>query len=370
MRNITAAVAHRPGGELSLEQVSLEAPRPGELLVRITAVGICHTDAVVQSGSLPVPFPAVFGHEGVGVVEQIGAGVTALAPGDTVVLTFDHCGTCSACRRHAPSHCVAFFPRNFSGLRPDGTVTMSAGDAPVHGSFFGQSSFASHALCGEANAIRVDADLPVHLLAPLGCGIQTGAGAILNSFALPAGATLAVIGVGAVGLAAVMAARAAGAGRIVACDRNPERLALAAELGAADTADTSVRDLGEVLRDSAPGGFDYILDTTGNMMVIAAAIGALAPGGTCGVIGASPSGDAALSFNYRDFLVSAKRVMAIIEGDADPHVFIPRLVAMMKDGTLPLERLVATYPFADINRALDDLNTGRVVKPVLMMDPA
>ena len=370
MRNITAAVAHRPGGELRLEQVSLDGPRAGELLVRITAVGICHTDAVVQSGSLPMPFPAVFGHEGVGVVEQVGAGVTALAPGDTVVLTFDHCGVCPACRRHAPSHCAAFFPRNFSGLRPDGTVTMSAGDGPVHGSFFGQSSFATHALCGEVNAIRVDADLPVHLLAPLGCGIQTGAGAILNSFALPAGATLAVIGVGAVGLAAVMAARAAGAGRIVACDRNPDRLALAAELGATDTAYTGSRDLGEALRDLAPGGFDFILDTTGNMAVIAAAIGALAAGGTCGVIGASPSGDAALSFNYRDFLVSAKRVMGIIEGDSDPRAFIPRLVAMMKDGTLPLERLVVAYPFADINRALDDLNTGRVVKPVLVMDPA
>lgn len=369
MKSITAAVAHRPGGELSLEQVSLDAPRAGELLVRITAAGICHTDAVVQSGSLPLPFPAVFGHEGVGVVEEVGPGVTGLAAGDTVVLTFDHCGACPACRRHAPSHCAAFFPRNFSGLRPDGTVTMSAGGAPVHGSFFGQSSFATYALCGEANAIRVDADLPVHLLAPLGCGIQTGAGAILNSFALPAGATLAVIGVGAVGLAAVMAARAAGAGRIVACDRNPDRLALAAELGATDTADTGARDPREALRELAPHGFDYILDTTGNMAVIAAAIDALAAGGTCGVIGAAPSGDAALTFNYRDFLVSSKRVVGIIEGDSDPRAFIPRLVTMMKGGTLPLERLVATYRFSDINRALDDLNTGRVVKPVLVMDP-
>ena len=368
MTTIMAAVAHRAGGDLELAPVFLDPPRADEVLVRIAAAGICHTDAVVQGGSLPMPFPAVFGHEGVGTVEAVGAGVTTLAPGDRVVLTFDHCGACPACRRDAPSHCARFFPRNFSGRRADGSTTMRGERGAVHGSFFGQSSFATHALCSTANAIRVDTDLPAHLLAPLGCGIQTGAGAIVNSFALPAGATLAVIGVGAVGLAAVMAARAAGAGRIVACDRNPGRLALAAELGATEVADTGGQDMAEALRARAPDGFDYILDTTGAMAVIAAAIGALAPGGTCGVIGAAPSGEAALQFNYRDFLVHAKRVVAIIEGDANPRAFIPRLVAMMEAGTLPLERLVATYRFTDINRALDDLDAGRVVKPVLVMD--
>lgn len=370
MKQVLAAVAPRPGEALIIEPAWLDAPRAGEILVRIMAVGICHTDAVVQSGSLPVPFPAVFGHEGAGRVEHVGEGVTSVAAGDTVVLTFDYCGACPACRRRDPSHCISFFSRNFAGRRPDGSTTLSAGDGPLHGSFFGQSSFATHALCTEANAVRVDPDVPMHLLAPLGCGIQTGAGAVFNSFAVPAGATVAVIGTGAVGLAAIMAARIAGASRIAACDRNSRRLALAGDIGASDVVDTTACDLANALRQAVPGGFDYILDTTGNMDVIATAVGVLAAGGTCGVVGAAPSGDALLSVNYRDFLVSGKRLVGIIEGDADPQVFIPHLVTLLRDDRLPLDRLVTTYPFDSINRAIDDLNTGRAVKPVLLFDNA
>ena len=368
MKQVLAAIARHPGEPLVVQTAWLDAPRAGEMLVRIMAVGICHTDAVVQGGSLPVPFPAVFGHEGVGRVEQVGGGVTSVRPGDIVVLTFDHCGACTACRRRDPAHCGLFFARNFAGTRPDGSTTLTADDRPLHGSFFGQSSFASHAICTEANAVRIDASVPVHLLAPLGCGIQTGVGAVLNSFAMPAGATIAVIGTGAVGLAAVMAARVAGASRIVACDRLPDRLTLAADLGATDIVDTTHRDLVGALRESVPDGLDYIVDTTGNMDVIAAAVVALGPGGTCGVIGAAPSASAELRVNYRDFLVSGKRLMGIIEGDADPHTFIPALVMLLQDGRLPLERLVSTYPFSSINRAIDDLNSGRVIKPVLLLD--
>ena len=166
MKQVLAAVAHSPGEPLIVQTAWLDAPRSGEILERVQAVGICHTDAV-QGGSLPMSFPAVFGHEGVGRVEQVGEGVSAVKPGDTVVLTFDHCGTCTACRRRDPSHCAFFFPRNFGGTRPDGSTTLTADDRPLHGSFFGQPSFASHAICTEANAVRVDESVPLHLLAPV-----------------------------------------------------------------------------------------------------------------------------------------------------------------------------------------------------------
>ena len=367
MTHTRAAVARQTGAPLSIETISIDGIRPNELLVEIKAVGICHTDIVVLQGALSAPFPIVLGHEGVGVVSEVGAAVTSLAPGDTVVLTFDSCGVCAPCKRLSPGHCVSFFSRNFLGCRVDGSTTLGDGTSAIHGSFFGQSSFASHVLCNANNAVRVDADIPPELLAPLGCGIQTGAGAVLNSFQLRPGSSIAVIGVGAVGLAAIMAARINDASRIVACDINPARLSLATELGATDALDTTNMDLASALRSTGLPGFDYVLDSTGNPDLIATGIEALLAGGTCGVLGAAQSSSSKIAFNYRDFLLGGKRLVGIIEGDADPKTFIPRLVQFIRDGRLPLDRIVKRYAFDDINDAIADIESGRAVKPVLMM---
>lgn len=365
--HVLAAIADRPGAELALRPVVLDAPRADEVLVRVVATGICHTDLVVRDGKLPTPFPVVLGHEGAGVVKAVGSAVDGIVPGDHVLATFDSCGSCPACRRHAPCHCRTFFPRNFLGRRPDGTTTIADDGGPVHGSFFGQSSFATHALCTRANVVKVPRDAPLDLMAPLGCAVQTGAGAILNSLRVPASASVAILGVGAVGLAAVMAARVSGAGVIVAVDRNASRLALAGELGATQTVDTAATDMARALADLAPDGVDFVLDTTGQPSLIAAAIECLGAGGACGVLGAAPSGDAELALNYRRFLLGGKRLVGIIEGDSDPAAFLPVLVDMVLDGRMPMDRIVTRYEFADINRALADIDAGRVVKPVLMM---
>jgi len=175
---IKAAVAREQGAPLTVESVSLESPRSHEILVRVVATGVCHTDLVVLAGHLPTPFPVVLGHEGAGVVEQVGSAIEKVKPGDHVVMTYNSCGVCPSCSEHATSYCHEFFPRNFFAVRQDGTSGLSRDGATIHGNFFGQSSFATHALCHEANVVRVSETLPLDLLGPLACGIQTGAGAV------------------------------------------------------------------------------------------------------------------------------------------------------------------------------------------------
>src|SRR5690349_11094492 len=222
-----AAVVRSPRGPFVLEEAWIEEPRPEEILVRVVACGVCHTDAVMRDQEAPVPLPAVLGHEGSGVVIEVGAQVTGLAPGDPVVMSSHSCGRCPACADHAPAYCREFFPRNFRGRRTDGSTGVSIAGEPVNANIFGQSAFATYALCHQDNAVKVPAGAPLELLGPLGCGIQTGAGAVLNALKVRLGASVLVLGAGAVGLSAVMAARLAGAAVIVAVDRTPARLALA-----------------------------------------------------------------------------------------------------------------------------------------------
>jgi aryl-alcohol dehydrogenase len=173
---ITAAVLRSRSGPFGLETLELEEPRAGEVLVRVVATGVCHTDMVMRDQDLPTPQPVVLGHEGAGVVERVGAGVTKVAPGDHVVMTFNSCGHCPSCGDHAPTYCHEFFPRNFMGDRSDGTSGLSKGGEIIHGNIFGQSSFATFALCHERNAVKVTKDAPLEILGPLGCGVMTGGG--------------------------------------------------------------------------------------------------------------------------------------------------------------------------------------------------
>ncbi|MFT4191712.1 MAG: NAD(P)-dependent alcohol dehydrogenase [Comamonas sp.] len=365
MSEIIAAVARQPGADLSLEILALEAPRADEIRVRVVATGVCHTDLVARDQQLPVPLPVVLGHEGAGIVEQVGSAVTKVAVGDPVVMSFDSCGHCPSCQDHAQSYCHQFVPLNFFATRADGSSALSAADGErVHSHFFGQSSFATHAICHERNVVKVPADAPLELLGPLACGIQTGAGAVLNALRPQAGQSLVVFGVGSVGLSAVMAARLVGVGTIIAVDLHDSRLALARELGATHVINGGRGDAKDAILAITGYGVDFALDTTGSARIVRQAVESLAPRGTCGIVGAS-SQEVALDLTQ---LMSAGRsVRGIVEGESTPDVLIPRLIELHRQGRFPFDRLVKFYPFEQINQAIHDSERGETVKAIVRM---
>lgn len=363
--DIRAAVVRAPGAAFRVERLDLEAPRDDEVLVRIVAAGLCHTDIYIAEGHHPPAAPAVLGHEGAGVVEQVGAGVQDLAPGDHVVLSFDSCGACGPCRSGHPVFCAAYFEHNVAGRRLDGSHTLCSAEGPVAGSFLGQSSFATFALTRARNTVKVRSDAPLRILGPLGCGVQTGVGAVLNVLRPPAGASLAVFGCGAVGLSAVMGARIAGCDPIVAVDKVASRLELAREFGATRTIDATCEDPVQVLADELRGA-RFVIEASGVPAVLAQALRSVAYGGTAGMLGGHPPG-AKLELGVQETFFG-KTVVGIVEGDADPQAFIPYLVDELMAGRLPLDRLVSFYPLDAINDAVADSLSGRVVKPIIVMD--
>lgn len=358
---VTAAIAREINGAFSIESVDLVEPNADEILVKLIATGICHTDLAIIEQIMPLPLPYVLGHEGAGIVERVGAEVTSVVPGDHVVLTFNTCGECDACREAHPAYCEHYPLLNFATRRADGSATIhDSNGKPLGCAFFGQSSFATYALSSARNTIKVRPDAPLELLGPLGCGISTGAGTVMNVLKPCSETTLAVFGTGAVGMAALMAAKALGVRRIVAIDRVASRLALARELGATDTIDTSTQDLAATLE--AMGGVDQAIDTTGVPAVIAGAVGGLRERGTCVLLGASKQGEVTLNILP---LISGRVIRGVVNGDCDPAVLIPQLVEMYLDGTFPLDRLCAFYNLAEINQAVADSYSGKTIKPIL-----
>ena len=362
---IKAAVFRDDSGVPTIEELDLTGPGPGEVLVRITATGVCHTDLKSAGAGSPVPKPTVLGHEGAGVVEEVGAGVSKVAPGDPVVMTFDSCGACPSCRDAQPSYCHN--TNHFISSRPEGEYYLKADGEPVHGDFFAQSSFATHAIGTERSVVKVREDAPLEQLGPLGCGVQTGAGAVLNEFKMKPGQTLAVFGSGTLGLSAIMAARISGAGRIIAIDRHAHRLELAAELGADDTILAGNEPIDEQVLDLTGGGVDFTLDTTSVPEVMGQAIQVLAPRGTCAFVTGAWDGTP-LPVPIRHLVGGGRIIRGIGEGGSNPDVFIPRLVDFFMDGRLPIDRLSKKYPFEDIAQAFHDSHEGDTIKPLLMMD--
>jgi aryl-alcohol dehydrogenase len=365
---IRAAIAHPASGEFAIDTVELDAPREDEILVAIKAVGVCHTDLVALQGGFGFGIPAVLGHEGAGVVEQIGAAVSKVAPGDRVAISFRSCGACHKCGTGHPAYCETMPLLNYAGMRPDGSRAIRHRGVEIASNFFGQSSFASHALTYERNVVKLDADTPFAVAAPLGCGIQTGAGSIINAFGCEAGSALLVTGAGTVGLSAVMAGRIRGCAPIVVVEPVAARRDLALELGATHAIDPSAApDLAAAVRAIKPLGIDYALDTTARGHVLAAIMNALAPQGTLGCVGV-PAPGSGLPGDLNTVLALGQKVMGIIEGDSDPDRFIPQLLDHYRQGRLPLDRLITTYNFADINRAIADQHAGLCIKIVLTMD--
>ncbi|MFC0041489.1 NAD(P)-dependent alcohol dehydrogenase [Actinomadura rayongensis] len=368
----TAAVARTGADTLHWENVRLDEPSAGEALVRIVGAGICHTDLSVLAGRLPVPLPAVLGHEGAGIVTAVGPGVTGVRPGDQVVLSFNSCGLCAKCRTGRPTQCATYWPLNFGAARPDGTTPVVGADGgPLGGLFFGQSSLAAHALVAEHSMVRVDAadEDELAMLAPIGCGVQTGAGAILNVLRPAPGDTVAVFGAGAVGLSAVMAARLTGARRIIAVDVVASRLALAAELGATDGIDAGRENLAERLAALAgPTGVTHIVESTGVAALLELAIEAVAADGTVAVIGAPAAGTRA-SFNV-NALIDGRTIRGVTEGGSDRVTFIPALADLVRQGRLPVDRLIRSYRPDQLAEAIEDARSGRTVKPVIRFEGA
>ncbi|PZN92857.1 MAG: alcohol dehydrogenase [Alphaproteobacteria bacterium] len=361
----TAAVLRARGTPYALEQVDLAEPGAGQIRIRIHACGICFTDVGVQNYEQGLPLPQVLGHEGAGVVEAIGPGVTGVVPGDHVVLSYASCGHCARCTDAAPQYCQQFMALNYAGALPDGRAPMHGADGPIAAAFFGQSSFATHAIAYERNTVKVPADLPLAMLAPFGCGLQTGAGTVYNSLAPTAGQSLAVFGTGSVGLAALMAAADIGCTPLVAVDRNAARLDLARALGATHTILADGSDLTAAIRAILPDGIDHIVDTTGVGPVIRAGVEALASRGQLAMLAVTPPGTE-ITINP-NMLLGGKALRGAVEGDADPQAFIPWLIARHRAGRFPHERLVTTYPFSAINEAVADMKAGKVIKPVLLM---
>ncbi|MBS7565482.1 NAD(P)-dependent alcohol dehydrogenase [Mucilaginibacter sp. Bleaf8] len=363
---ITAAVVKAQGSEFELAKVILDQPKSDEVLVRIVATGICHTDMVARDFVMGSPnFPVILGHEGSGVIESIGEDVHHLNVGDHVVLTYGYCGECEICRSGTPAYCYEFFPRNFSGARVDGTHNHHYPDGKViNDNFFSQSSFATYAVAHKNNVIAVPKDAPLEILGPLGCGIQTGAGAVINSLKVKVGSTIVITGTGAVGLAALMAAKASSATVIIAVDINEERLNFSKELGATHTINSLTEDVQKRIREILPNGVQYGIDTTGRNEVINNVLASLAPVGEMVCIGVARK---PLELETNIFLTKGYKIRWINQGDSVPQEFIPKLIHMYQLGQFPFDKLIKKYAFQDINEAVEDSEKGKTIKSVLLI---
>lgn len=364
-----AAVLNEPAGPFSLETIEIAAPRVGEVRVAIKAVGICHTDLVIGSGALGNAFPTVLGHEGAGIVEAVGEGVTSVKPGDKVLLSFNSCGHCPRCDSHDPAYCFEFFPLNMLCVRPDGSSRLSKDGKAVADNCFGQSSFAAMAIANERNVLKVADDADLATLAPLGCGVQTGVGAVLRSLKAKAGEALLVIGGGAVGQSAVLGGTLAGCHPIILLEPQAARRDMALELGATHVIDPAAAgNLVEAVRTIVPSGVDVIVDTSGHMPTVEQAPGMIATLGRIGLIGVPGALDAVVPVPVVQWLTVGGTVRGIVEGDSDIVGFLPELIEHHAAGRLPVERFITRYPFDQINEAIADSHHGKCIKPVLLLD--
>jgi aryl-alcohol dehydrogenase len=363
-----AAVFEKLFTPLSVTEVEVDAPRAGEVLVKIVAAGVCHTDALARDGDMPFPAPGVLGHEGAGVVEAVGDGVATVSPGDKVVIGWPWCGTCRNCLEGQPRYCLELGPLVIAGCRADGSTSLRRADgSPLHSHFFGQSSFASYSICAASALVKVPGDTDVSILGPLACGISTGAGAVLNALRPFAGSSVVVYGSGAVGLSAIMAARLTGATHIIAVDKVASRLALASELGATETIDVSSPGADPVaaVQEICGGPADFSMDCAGNVSVLRQAADSVGLRGTVALIGGAPAG-ASFSLDHMSTLWG-KRVVGILGGEGRSASLIPTLITLNAQGRFPYHRLIQKFPLEEVNEAMEASHHGEVIKPVLVM---
>lgn len=365
---IDALVVEETNGPFLRQELELEKPGPGEVLVRVVASGVCHTDANTQAGDMPQPLPAVLGHEGSGVVEAVGEGVSSVEVGDHVVMGWPYCGTCRNCRRGQHRYCELIGPALVGGHRfigpQAGTNAYSrAGGEKVSGHFFGQSSFATYSLANANAVVKVDRDVPLELVGVLACGITTGAGAVLNTAKPSPGDSMVVFGTGAVGLAAIMAARNTPATTIIGVDLHDSRLELATRYGATHTINSGTDNPVDKIREILGGPADFVIDCTGSVKVIESAMEAVGMLGTMILIGGAPV-DARFSLDHFTTLWG-QRVVGTLGGSGTSQDLIPALIDLYRQGRFPFDELVKYYDFDQIDQAFADSKSGETIKPVL-----
>ena len=364
MVTATAAIVREPQGEFTIEQVELDELQQNEVLVQIEACGVCHTDAKYQG---VLSLPAVFGHEAVGVVEEIGVAVTTVDPGDRVILSYPWCGACPWCDDDEPYRCENIPKLKFGGARMDGSSTIYQDGEPLTSAFFQQSSFATRAIALERALVPVTTDQPPEMLAALPCGIQTGAGAIMNTFAVGAGESVMILGAGAVGLSAVMAAKVVGADPVICVDLNESRLQMAQELGATNILDAREGELPRRVREIMPRGVQYAFEASATVPALENAMDCIGQGGNIAIV-SFPQGGKKFPFTTKNIFLRVGTLQGTIQGHSVPREFIPRLINLHDNGRFPYQKLITKYSFNDINAAFADSRSGQVIKPILMME--
>ncbi len=359
---IRAAIAISPDQPFQIKEFELEEPRKDEVLVKISASGICHTDIAVKEQSINLPLPMILGHEGSGVVEAIGENISELKIGDHVVLTSDSCGLCSRCEKKLPSYCDEFVERNLSGKRIDGTSPINS----VIGSrFVGQSSFASHSLVSARSAIKIGRSHPLRLMGPLGCGLMTGVGTVFHALEADSGDSIAIFGAGTVGLSSVMGSLIKGCYPIIIVDPMSYRREIALELGATHALSPETGNVVAQILDITGGGADFSIEASGNPSAVGLSLKCLARPGWSAQLGATP----AQTFHPLDMdhLGFGRGIKGVVMGDAYAKEFIPFLASLHQEGKLPFEKFVKEYKFEDINTAVQESQQGSVIKPILIM---
>jgi len=362
-----AAISWEPGKPLEVEEIDIGGPQSGECLVRMVATGVCHTDAYTMSGRDPSGlFPSVLGHEGAGIVEEIGAGVSTLAPGDHVIpLYIPECRNCRFCTSGKTHLCSAILATQGRGLMPDGTSRLTARGKVLH-HYMGCSTFAEYAVVPEIALARVRKDAPLEKVCLLACGVTTGMGAVLNTAKVEAGASVAVFGLGGVGLSVIQGAVLAGAERIIGVDTNPTKFPLARQFGATDCVNPSdVGDVAEAIVEMTGGGVDYSFECIGNVEVMGAALMSTHKGwGQSIVIGVAGAGE---EIHARPFLlVTGRSWRGTAFGGTRGRTQLPRYVDWYMNGRLELDAYVThEMPLAEINRAFDLMHAGESIRSVV-----
>jgi len=361
---VLASVTHKPG-QLSVEEVELSVPKATEVLVRTIACGVCHTDAAALHSFIPVTLPIILGHEGVGIVEEVGSEVTSLKKGDRVIMSFPSCGKCEYCHDDHPYACDNLNTLFFDGTYNDGTKRFSQEGTEIS-SFFGQGSFADHVIIDARNAVKADVstDEDLAYLCSLGCGVQTGAGAVLNCIKPKKGSSIAVFGCGGVGMSAIMAAAIAGCTTIIGIDVVSDRLELAKQLGATHVINSNeVNPVAEIKRITE-GGANNSVESSGIANVTLQALGCLRREGKAVLL--SVTGPETINLPLEALILNPSVTLTgLSEGASNPQTFIPELVQYYKEGKLPVDKLVKFYDFKDIEKAFEDSHTGVTIKPVL-----
>jgi aryl-alcohol dehydrogenase len=358
MRRIKAAVVHQANTPFVIEDVDLADPKESEVLIKVASCGVCHTDEGGREGVYITPFPAVFGHEGSGIIEQTGSNVTDFSAGDHVVMSYPACGHCDACYEGRPYQCKSHYTLSFGGKYEDGTNRIFQNGNPVS-SFFGQSSFAEYAVVNTGNLVKVDPDLDLSYMGPLACGVLTGAGTVMNVLKPEIGSNLAVFGAGSVGLSALMAAKLYNCHPLIAVDVNDDRLKVAAEFGATHTINGKLSKnlITEIMELTDGRGLHNAVETTGIISVMRQMTKVLSTGGMGGLV--------ARANTLTEPMMLGRRLVGIQTGEAVIKTFIPKLLRLNKLGLFPYDKMISFYDFKDINKAFEDAHNGTAIKAVL-----